>query len=245
MPMSPEEFKKALEALENGSELIEYHTTAVLSEKNRGIEESRKGNKENQNLRKFKTALESLGYDGESDLQEFVDTLTATVEGKTTQGNTELSELQKKISKLTRDFESSQGELKTEREQRASLQQQNKIKTIEAKLSPKLNEEFYGGQFMIKALLADGIVDLDDSGEVLFKQGDKTMKLDDGIRWLSETHADARRNKQAPGANSTANTQTNRPKYSTEQLKNMSPAEIAADIANVNASVKAYSTTAK
>jgi len=243
--MTPEEFKKLLEALPNGAELLEHHAAAVSTEKNRGIEESRKGNKESQSLRRFKTAVEKLGYDGEADLDAFVETLTATVEGKQTQGSTELSELQKKISKLQKEFESSQKELNTEKEQRASLQQQNKIKTIEAKLGPKLSDDFYGSQFIIKALLADGSVDLDDSGEVIFKQGDKVLKIDEGIKWLGDTHSDARKNKQTAGAGSQASNQANRPKYSLEQLKAMSPTEVSADLANVNASLKAHSSVAK
>lgn len=238
MPVNQEEFKKALEALPNGSELLEFHVSAVTAEKSRGIEESRKTNKEAQALRKYKQIVEKLGYDGEQDLEEFAQSLSETIEGKTSKGNSELSDLQKKIAKIQRDFEASQNELKTEREQRTALQQLNKVKTIESKLGPKLSEEFYGSQYLIKALLADGLVDLDDSGEIIFKQGDQTIGFEEGFKKLSETHAESRKNKQAAGAGSQASTQASRPKYSRDQLKAMTPEQIAADLANVNASLK-------
>lgn len=240
--MTFEEFKAALEATEKGAALLEFYSQAVNAEKVKGISEKSTANKEAQNLRRYKLAFDKLGYDGEADLDDFVEMMAATIESRGMKSTTELTELQKQIAKLQKNFESSQKELTEEKQQRETLQKQNKIKTIENKLSPKLKDEFYSDNFILKALLADGQVDLDDSGEVIFKNGDRQMSMTEGLKWLAETNAGSRKNKQQGGANSQAaqgGTQT--VKYTAEQMKALTPQQIANDIANVNASVKALS----
>lgn len=239
--MTFEEFKAALEHAENGSALMAFFTEAVNAEKTRGISEKSSANKEAQGLRKYKQAFEKLGYDGETDLEEFVETTIKAIEGQGFKGSTELTDLQKQLKTLQKSYEKTAQELTTEKEQREVLQKQNKIKTIESKLNPKLSEEFYGSNFILKALLSDGAVDLDDSGEVIFKRGDQQLSLQDGFKWLTETNADARRNKQQSGAGSQAAHGGNQTvKYTPDQLKAMTPQQIANDIVNVNASVKAH-----
>lgn len=239
MSITSAEFKKALESLENGAELLEFHAAAVAQEKEYGKSKYSEKDKEAANLRKYKSYIKDLGWDGESDPEDFVVSIKTSLEGRQEEGNVQLSEVTKQLAKLQKDFEKAQGELQIEREQRASLQQQNKIKTIESTLAPKLSEQFYGHNFMIKALMADGQVDLNEEGQVIFKNGDSVMDLEKGIKWLGETHADARKNTQKAGGGSTPANQGNKPKYTQAQIDAMTPQQMAADIANVNASLKA------
>jgi hypothetical protein len=238
--MTWEEFKKALEALENGGELLEYHAGALDKEKQFGIQKYSEKDKEAAKLRKFKSSLKELGWDGESDPDEFVNSVKDKMEGRQNESNSALSDLTKQLKNLQKEFDKTQTELQTEREQKTSLQKQNKIKTIESVLTPKLSESFYGSQFIIKALIADGQVDLSEEGQVIFKNGDKTLDLDAGIKMLGETHADARKNTQKPGAGSQPANMGSKAKYTPEQLNSMTAEQAAADIVNYNASLKAH-----
>lgn len=240
MTISTEEFEAALKALENGADLLEYHATTVNAEKSTGINEVRKRDKENQGLRKFKIIYKDLGWDGETDPEEYGLKLKDTLEGRQGDANTEVSTLKKDLLKLQKDFGKTQLELQTEREQRETLQKQNRLKTIENVLTPKLSEEFYGAGFMVKALIADNLVDIDETGKVVFKQGDDIIDLDSGIKKLGETHAEARKNKQTGGSGTKPNMQPNGPKYTAEQINSMTVEQAAADIDNYNASVKAH-----
>lgn len=242
MTISAAEFKKAIEALENGAELLEFHTAAVAQEKEFGKTKYAEKDKEAVGLRKYKALIKNLGWDGESDPEEFVTTVQANLENRQTEGNAQMVEVTKQLKKLQKDFETSQTELQAEREQKTALQQQNKLKTIENTLAPKLSESFYGHNFMIKALIADGQVDLDEKGQVIFKNGESVMEFDKGLKWLEETHSDARKNTQKPGGGSVpANQGGAKPKYTMAQIDSMTPAQLAADIVNVNASLKAVS----
>lgn len=235
-------FTAALEALENGKDLLEFHTSAVLDEKNRGVEEFRRANKDVSKLKHFKKLINDLGWDGESDVEEFIESVK-NLQDVGTQSPTEskeYGELKKNLTKLQKDFESAQTELKTEREQRSELQKVNKIKTIENTLTPKLAEEFYGAPLMIKALIADNMVDVAEDGNVVFKQGDKTLGISDGLKWLGDTYSDARKNKQAPGSGSQPSVQVAKPKYTKQQTDTMTAEQAAADIVNFNASLKAH-----
>lgn len=168
--MTWEEFKRALEALENGAELLEFHASALDKEKQFGIQKYSEKDKEAAKLRKYKGSLKELGWDGESDPEEFIANVKDKLEGRQAESNTALTDLNKQFKQLQKEFEKTQGELQTEREQRTTLQKQNKTKTIESALQPKLAEQFYGSQFIIKALIADGQVDLDEGGQVVFKK---------------------------------------------------------------------------
>jgi hypothetical protein len=241
MPVSAAEFKAAIEKLPNGVDLLEYHVGAVEYEKSLGVQTSREKNHENQRLRAFKKAFDKLGFQGtEAEIENYVEELMAKVEENGVKGNTQLSELQKTIAKLQKDFEKTSTELQTEREQKTVLEKQARAKNIESKLLPKLQEEFYGANFIVKALMADGLVDLDESGEVTFKRGDEVIPFSEGIKFIGEQNADSRKNKQNGGAGSTATTQTAKPKFTLEQIKAMDQSQIQSNLADVNESMRQY-----
>ena len=234
-------FKASLSKLENGSELLEFFDSSVSDEKTKAIDITRKANKESQNIKK---AFNRLGYDGVANVDEFVDVLLETIDGKATTQTTELSDLQNTVKKLQRSFEQVQGELKTEREKSESLHKQNKIKTIEGKLTPKLNEELYGANYLVKSLIAEGALDLDEEGNITLKNGESVLSYDDAIKHLVNSNTDSRKNKQVPGASSSSGVQGKtqyKPKYTMDQIKAMNQEEAAKDIKEVNASAKFYS----
>lgn len=240
-------FLGTIEALENGAELREFFENAVKAETSKGVSLSHKANQSNA---KFKKAFQRLGWDGVAELDEFVDTLDSTIEGSNMQATTELSDLQLQLKKLKRDFELAQSELKTEKEQREVLQKQNKIKTIESKLIPKLSNDLNGASVLVKALLSDGSVDVDDLGEIVIKNGDNIFKFDEGVKHIINSNPDLRKNKQNGGVGSTlpsSNTSVNngKPRYTMEQIKAISdPREAAENIKDIMESTRYWSNNA-
>jgi chromosome segregation ATPase len=187
-------------------------------------------------LRKFKIALEKLGFDkDDTELDSYVEDLASKIDDKAGTG----SELQKQLQKLQREFSIAQTELKAERDQREQLQKQNKVKTIEQKLGKLLSDEFYGAPFILKSLILDNQVDLDEAGEIIFKQGDRQLDMKAGLKWLTDTNAEARKNKQNGGAGSPPGAGPAKTKYTLDQIKSMTQDQIMANLADVNDSVKA------
>jgi len=233
-------FKKALESLDNGAELIEFFENSVKAETAKGTSLSHRANAENA---KYKKTLAKMGWESGRDLDEFADEIIGTIDSSKESANTtntELSGLQSKLNKLQTAFERAQTELKAEKEAGEALKKQNKIKTIESKLVPKLSESLNGAGILVKSLLADNMVDIDDTGEITITDGVNTFGFDDGLNHIINKNADLRKNKQTPGAGVTPGgtkaTAAYQPKYTMEQIKNMSQEEAAANVADINAS---------
>lgn len=240
MPMSKEQFEAAIAKLDNKDEILEFFTSSVDAEKNKAIEDHRVKNKENQqlkeNLKGLKSLLAEIGWDETGDSKAFIETLKQTVAGK--------EELEaganKEVQALRKSLEKIQNDLKAEQDQRVALQRQNKIKTLENTLTSKM-QDLIGHNFIIKSMIADGAVDVDDNGEVVFKEGDDVIKLDDGLKKFVAKHPELKKNSQVAGSGSRPNGSGNtKVKYTKEQLDSMTQEQAAADITNYNESFKAH-----
>lgn len=198
------EFRKMLEALPEGKgeELINFHMSQVDSERQRGIAETSKRNKENESLRKFKLAFENLGYQPEQDLTEFTMDLKSEKEQVQTKDVT-LKDLQSQFQKLNTDFQKTQSELTTERQAATELKSKAKREKIRGSMVETLRDRVYGHDFLINDLIGSGKVDLDETEKVVFVKEDQTMiPMEDGIKQLLESRPDIVKNAQKPGASS-------------------------------------------
>ena len=152
MPLTKEEFEEIIKKHEKGSELLEFVTAALSAEKEHGIKETNRANQQaatfRTELKNFKGYLTKLGWEETQDINEFIESLSST-KTESTQSKTELDEVKKTLIKLQKDFEKGQNELKVERERAGELARQNKLKTIESKLHPKINEDFHGPEFVM------------------------------------------------------------------------------------------------
>lgn len=196
------EFRAALEALPDGkgSALIDYHLGQVDLEKQRGIAETSKRNKENESLRRFKLAFENLGYTNENDLTEFVMNLKSEKETVAVKDVT-LKDLQGQLQKLTGDFQKTQAELNAERTAAIELKTKAKTEKIRGSMIETLKDKVYGHDYLINDLIGSGKVDLDEHEKVVFVNEDKTfVPLDDGVKRLLESRPDIVKNNQKPGA---------------------------------------------
>jgi len=247
--MTQEELKAKLEGIEGGLDLYAAHMAMVQAEREKGINSRHEANSEAKGLRRFKIALEKLGYNAEEDgdLDEWVSDIVnkmADVGKSSTQKDSQLSELQSQLKKLTKQFQTTQEELGNEKKTRAEVETKAKQRTIQNKLQKVLNDEFYGADFLIKSLISDGVVDLDENENPVFKQGDQTLNLDKGVEWLRQTNADARKNGQKPGSGSSpasGGSVKQRPRLTVEQIKGMSRKEIMDNMADVDAAMAAES----
>ncbi len=199
--MDAVEFRQLLESLPDGkgSAAIDFHLSQIEAEKTRGISEVQKRNKENESLRRFKIAFENLGYDGQSDLTEFVSGLKTTTE-TAVQKDVTLTDLQTQLKKLQGDFTKTQAELMAERQAAQELKTKAKRETIRATLIDTLKDKVYGHDFLASDLIGSGKVDLDENGKVVFVNEDKTtVSYDDGVKKLLESRPDIVKNAQRPG----------------------------------------------
>lgn len=193
------EFKAALEAVNGGSDLINFHLSQLDAEKQRGISEVQRRNKEAENLRRFKMGFEALGYDGNTDINEFVSRLRQTTE-EVSQKSVTVQDLQKQLQKLSTDFKSVQSELLNERQVAQELKGKAKRETIKASLIDALKDKVYGHDFLTNDLINSGRVDLTEDNKIVFLNEDKSqVGFEDGISKLLESRPDIVKNNQRPG----------------------------------------------
>jgi hypothetical protein len=216
---------KQLEAVDGkGKELAESVVNLIESEKQRGILETNKRNKENQNLRKFKQSFEALGYSEDTDLDGFTADLVKKVNKPVSEdisSKLTLKTLNDQIQKLTADLDS---------ERKVS-----KTKTITAKLTQSLTDKVYGADLLIKSLISDNQVDLQNDN-VVFKNGENYVGFDDGIKNLLELRKDIVKNVQV-GGSKTNPASNDMPKNINDLIANGTTEQIQANLAEIKKSL--------
>jgi len=247
MPKSLEDLKKALEAMQGGSEFVDVLNTTLTTEKSareaaenlakeekqRGITEVNKRNKEAEGLRKFKIAFETLGYNSEdSTLDDFLEGITEKIKGGGGNGKgqgdlpPEVRELQKTMKKLEKDLTTTRTELESERAKANELKSKTFKSTMRSALLTALNEKVYGADLLADTLISSGKVKLDvDESTVLFVEGDNTLEFDEGVKKLLETRKDIIKNSQQAGGGSGGSggdsNKNKTPAERTKELRNM------------------------
>lgn len=188
--MDLEQLKASLEAAGKTQE-FEAVLALIEAEKNKGINESKRRNQENQSLRKYKQAVETLGFKEGDDL----DSWSASIIEKTSGGNKDslsMKALNNKISDLERMYEN-------EKKARLNAETNAKNKAISAKLTTALNDKVYGADLLVQSLLNDNAVDL-DGDNVVFVDGDDKVDFDTGIKNLLDKRKDIAKTTQVNGS---------------------------------------------
>lgn len=238
MPIgSLEDLKSAVNSVDNADEIIEFVINSIESEKQRGIDSRRQANNEAKNLRKFKLALEKLGYSNETDLDEYVDSLLSEKEELAAAGVTEggVSEVMQQLKRLRKDFEKTQQELKSERDNAQQLRADSDRKAIKSRLTDALRDKVYGHDLLAEHLISNGQVTL-EGDEVIFIDGDDQVDFDQGVASLLEKRTDILKNGQKPGGGTTPSTSTKQ-KFSREQIASMSLEEVRANLQDIKQSL--------
>ncbi len=231
---SQAELEVALSQHPQSAEILEYVASAVEAEKQTGITLKRKANAEAHGLRKWKQAVESVGFEADDP-----EGLQAWIEEKIKKApppdpnapNPEVEKLRKEFAKATKALED-------EKANAAKIKLTADRRAIKAKLVEALREKVYGHDILAENLINSNAVKLAEDESVVFVNGDDEMEFTAGVKKLLESRPDLLKNNQVPGAQS--KTKPNggaAQRYTIEQIKTMTPEQIAADMDNVKASM--------
>ena len=166
------------------SELTAAIAELIQAERQKGIEEVGKRNKEAQNLRKYKKALESAGLTEEDNLEDFIKNKMKP---------------SKEEESLT--LKSLKAELDRVKQERDAERLSSKKKGIQSELTNALGDKLYGSKYLINNLINDGTFDVID-GEMVYKNGDEHLSFNDGVTKVLNDNKDMLKTNMNGGAGS-------------------------------------------
>ena len=219
-----EDVKKALEALDGGNDLygvviseLDKLKSKVTEEKNRGITEVSKRNKEVESMKAYKKAMDALGFDPEeSELDDFVSTVSDTmtqyndiVKGKTKDGDLDITkfpqwkDLQKQLRTLSKNSEKLTADLEVERKEKETLRTKTRNNVIKTTLLKTLSDKVHGPDLLVNDLINNGRVSLaEDEKTVVFVEGEDQVDYDEGITKVLDERKDILKSNQSGGGGS-------------------------------------------
>jgi hypothetical protein len=186
MAKTIDEIKADLEKL-GKTDILEGIIELINQEKEKGVSEVQKRNKEAQNLRKYKIALEAAGLTEDDDISEFLSGKTKRTD-KSDSDNLTLKSLKAELDRV--------------KQERDAERLNGKKKTLQAELTNALGDKVYGSKYLINSLISDGSFDVVD-GEVVFKNGDEHLSFQDGVKHVLDSNKDLLKTSQAGGTKST------------------------------------------
>lgn len=163
----------------------------IEEEKMRGKEASKK--KDRDNL-KLKADLKSLGWD--KDKFETIDEFRESLEAKDKANNTN----KLTIAQLNDKLDALESTLATERAEAELVKTRAKETKITSELTKHMGDSFFGASYLIKSLISDGRVDIDEvSDRIYFKDGDEVIDFEKGLAKLKEDNKDMLKVSQQSG----------------------------------------------
>ena len=230
---SIEDLRQVLKDSPAVEEIVGFVNAQVEAEKQQGIATHRKANNEAQGLRKWKTAMETVGYQGEPDgIEEWLAEKTKAQPEKKGGPDPE-------IEKLRREFKKAQEALVEAQGKAAAIKAASDKRAIKAKIADALRDKVYAHDLLADSLIANGMVKLTEDEQVVFVKGDDEIEFNTGVKQLLESRPDLVKNTQAPGARSNGRPVQGTPVYTFDRLKGMTQAEMVANMADIDASLKA------
>jgi Fe2+ transport system protein B len=174
----------------------------IEAEKNRGIAAKREANREAEGLRKrakaFEATARAAGIEDFEDLEgvtmSLSERLKAAEDGAKAKGK--LSESEKQLAAILKKLEVIEKEKET-------LTKKSKDATIRAKLTDALKDKVLGLPLAVQALISSGEVDA-DGDNVIFKSGDETFDLNEGVNRFLSNNPELVKTKQSGGGGSSA-----------------------------------------
>jgi hypothetical protein len=207
--MNFDDLKTELEKI-GKPELLEVMAELINQEKQKGIDEVSKRNKEAQSLRKYKKALEAAGLSDDDDLEDFL-------KGKTkTDDSLSLKSLKAELDRV--------------KQERDNERLSSKKKTLQAELTNAIGDKLYGSKYLINSLVSEGVVDMVD-GEIVFKYGDEHVNFNDGIKRVLDDNKDALKTNITGGSKTTKF--DSKPSNIDSILKSNDPDAIKANFADI------------
>jgi hypothetical protein len=222
-------YAQALESigkLDNGSELIDAIKIEIndKGKENKSLRERLKsfGDKSSESVNNIFTALEAMNIDLSGDVKEQL-TAIGKKAGGVDASNKQITDLQKAVSNL-------QKTLADEKTAKEKLTIDNKRKTIESGLSSAFGQKVLNPSVALKYHIINNDFDIDEHGKIVYKsKGGEVVQLADGnIDQYLKDYPEAAKNTQTGGAGSSP--QDKNPvggKFTLEQVKAMTPQEVA------------------
>lgn len=221
---------EAISKMDNGSELLDAIKSEIndKGKENKSLRDRLKafGDKDAKAVTEIFSALESLDIDLTGDISEQLSALEKKV------GSKVADDYAKQIKTLQKSVETLQKTLADEQAAKASLSAENKRKTIESNLSGVFGSKVLNPSVALKYHIQNGDFDLSEDGKIVYKSktGDIISLTDGNIDLYLKDYPEAVKNVQTPGAGSAPKDKggdQGGQKLTMEQVKAMSPAEVA------------------
>lgn len=204
------------------AELTEDVSYLIENEKQRGISEKSKANREAQDMRKYKIAYERMSKhlgienidDVDSSLESIGEKLKSSERG--TKAMSENEKLIKKLDEISKRLDSAENE-------KRDITEKAKKATIRSKLMNELSDKVFEPSLIIDSLVLAGKVDLSHDGEnIEFVKGDERLNFKDGLASFFNEHKGILKSNQVAGSGSSGRTVNNN---LTNQQKTITRAE--------------------
>lgn len=198
---------EAMSKMENGAELVDAVKTEVNRKgaENKSLRDRLKAfgdttaedvKTSREKLEAIVSSLAELGVDPEKDISEQLSAL------KSERGQS--GDLAKKVTDLMKQLSGLQKERDAERLEKERLAVDNKRKTIESSLSALFQKRVLNPIVAMRYHISQGDFDIDDSGAVVYKDGDGNLRpvSKDGFESFLKANPDAVKNTQSGGSGS-------------------------------------------
>jgi len=241
---------EAISKLENGTEILDSVKMEVNDKgrENKSLRERLKsfGERSADSVAAVFNSLEALSIDLTGDIP-------AQLEALEKKGGTKVAnESEKQIKALQSSVAALQKTLSDEQTEKARLTTENKRKTVENSLSTVFGQKVLNPSVTLKYHISNGDFDVDESGKIVYKNkvGDSVVLIDGNLDAYLKDYPEAVKNTQQPGAQSSpkdkgGDTSNNTTKLTIEQVKAMSPSEVAKNYPAVREALAAQSTVSK
>lgn len=218
--MTIEELKKMLEGSDNAESIIESVLDMVNSEKEKGVSSYKK---KDQETLKLKNAIKELGFnpDEDGDLDTFIQ--------KQKSKKTETESVKLSNAQLAEKLASIEEQMNAEKARASALQKKAEREKINSRLTSTIGEKIFGSKYIIESLINNGKVKVVDD-DVVFVNGDDVIPFDTGVKNVLEENKEMLKVSQKNGSQSVKSDGT---PASELDFKNMTPAELKANIAKV------------
>lgn len=188
----------ALEKLDNGADLI----AAIKAETNKLSNEAKTHRQSGEkSSAKVKALLESLGLEDSDDVAEKAKELKTTLDSFSQDGK-KPSDVARQIAELTKTVHTTSTQLKAMTEKAEAEKTKRLAALVHSKAVDALTKGNAASPENMAKLIADKLIVGDDES-ISYKDGDKTMSLDEGVKgWLGENAWAVKANGQQGGGSS-------------------------------------------
>jgi len=196
--------------------------SAIEAEKTRGIDESRK---KGQSVTKFMTELNRLkdvirnaGLDPEADVEEQI---VALKDGLKEKPKSDLERQVLTLSKQVKILTDGMAEKTKEAETEKGKYRNTKLTQV---LGTSLGEKIHASDFVIKGLIRDGKVKLDENENPVWVDGENEIEFGKGVETFLKQNNGIVKTTQTPGAGSTPGNGKSAKTMARAEFDNLAPA---------------------